>query len=121
MRSRRAEAAAHGRAGDVAWTIGGCTSTPPPAMAVIAVEREGMPADWPPTLACRASSPAGSWESTTTPGTLRLRAAGTPLRMECTALRDRKIAGIIHALRGGSFAGYPGSVRIRIEDAEGPR
>lgn len=114
MRSRRAEAAAHGRAGDVAWTIGGCTSTPPPAMAVIAVEREGMPADWPPTLACRASSPAGSWESTTTPGTLRLRAAGT-------ALRDRKIAGIIHALRGGSFAGYPGSVRIRIEGAEGPR
>ncbi|MFN7548834.1 MAG: hypothetical protein ACK5U3_15290 [Pseudomonadota bacterium] len=36
-------------------------------------------------------------------------------------LRGRKIAGIIHALRGGSFAGYPGSVRIRIEDAEGPR
>ncbi|MFO0296993.1 MAG: hypothetical protein ACK537_05280 [Pseudomonadota bacterium] len=104
----------------MAWALGGCASAPPPAMAVIAVELEGMPADWPPTLACRASTPAGSWEFTA-PGTVRVRATGAPLRMECTALRDRKIAGIIHALRGGSFAGYPGSVRIRIEDAEGPR
>jgi hypothetical protein len=36
-------------------------------------------------------------------------------------LRGREIAGIIHGLRGGSFAGYPERVRIRIEGAEGPR
>jgi len=121
MRSRRAEAAAHGRAGDVAWTIGGCTSTPPPATGTSFASRSTRSTEPSRRTRLSVNAPYAAWESTTTPGTLRLRAAGTPLRVECTALRDRKIAGIIHALRGGSFAGYPGSVRIRIEGAEGPR